>query len=165
MKKCKGCERELSFDQFYVKDRATGRLCARCKDCDKANRQAYYRANKDRIKSNVRAYQKANPEVQARAVERRRANGKRRAADIKAKYGISRDQYEGMLERAGHVCEICGRDPREVSKKGYCIDHCHDSGAVRGILCHPCNAALGNFRDDVDVMRRAIEYLEKSVVH
>lgn len=164
MKKCTLCEVEKAEDAFYVKDRRTGRLASRCKDCNREESRGYYRANKEVVKKRVWEYQKANPDVNARSRARRKANGKRRLSDVR-KYGLSGEQYEALLERAGGICEICGRIPSEVSSKGACVDHCHDSNKVRGILCHPCNAALGNFRDEPDVLRAAIAYLERSVVH
>lgn len=169
MKTCKVCGREKFEDSFYVKDRKTGRLSGKCKDCQKEVSRKYYENNGEVMRERIYAYQKANPEVQARARAKRKANGKRRLQDIRQNYGVSPSQYAEMLERAGGLCEICGRVPSEVSKKGPCVDHCHDSGKVRGILCSPCNSALGGFRDDPEVLRKAIEYLEthapKPVIH
>lgn len=165
MKKCSQCGANKDLGEFYVKDKKTGRLCAYCKECDKAKRKAYYEKNGDKVRARIRAYQKANPEVQARSVAKRRANGKRRLADVRQRYGVSEEQYAEMMERAGGVCEICGRVPSEVSKKGACVDHCHDSSKVRGILCAPCNSGIGSLQDDPAVLRKAIEYLETHSVH
>ena len=160
MKTCKICGVRKFNDNFYVKDRKTERLDSKCKDCQKEISRKYYEENGKTVRERVYAYQKANPEVQARARAKRKANGKRRLADVRQNYGVSPEQYAEMLERAGGVCEICGRVPSEVSKKGPCIDHCHDSSKVRGILCAPCNMGIGHLRDDPEVLRKAIEYLE-----
>ena len=56
------------------------------------------------------------------------------------------------------VCQICKqKDPR----RSLAIDHCHDSGKVRGMLCDNCNKALGCFKDSIDNLKNAIEYLKK----
>ncbi len=74
------------------------------------------------------------------------------------KYGITEAQFVEMLADQGGVCAICGTDNWGV--RGPVIDHCHSSGKVRGILCNWCNPALGAFRDRVDLLKSAIEYLE-----
>jgi len=78
------------------------------------------------------------------------------------KYGITLEQKNEMLESQGSVCAICGiSNPtnREGRGSGWRLDHCHDTGKVRGVLCHNCNIGLGHFRDDPEVMQRAIAYL------
>lgn len=72
-------------------------------------------------------------------------------------YGLSDDDYKALLVRSGGSCEIC----RE--REGAHIDHCHDSGEVRGLLCSQCNHGLGNFQDRVALLNRASEYLLKKL--
>lgn len=74
-------------------------------------------------------------------------------------YGITEADYNAMLERQGHCCAICQTDT--PGRKGWAIDHCHDSGVVRGVLCSPCNSAIGLLRDDPDVIMRAAMYVER----
>jgi len=69
-------------------------------------------------------------------------------------YGLSKGQYEALLERSGGLCEIC------QEKEAQHIDHCHDTGAVRGLLCQQCNHGLGNFSDNINTLERAITYLK-----
>ena len=164
-KVCPSCSTEKPASEFRSDKTKADHLSSSCAECISSRSRSYYERNKDRIRANVKAYQKANPETQARSVAKRRANGKRRLADVRQRYGVSEEQYAEMLERAGGVCEICGRDPVEVSKRGACIDHCHETGKVRGILCGPCNTGIGNLRDDPAVLRKALEYLETHSVH
>jgi len=77
-------------------------------------------------------------------------------------YGISQEDYERMLAEQGGVCAICGGDGKEGRFGMLHVDHCHKTGKVRGILCDSCNLALGKFRDDPKVLRRAAEYVERS---
>ena len=72
-------------------------------------------------------------------------------------YGLSQKQYEALVERSGGLCEIC--QEKEVQH----IDHCHDTGAVRGLLCPQCNHGLGNFQDRVALLNRASEYLSRKM--
>lgn len=68
-----------------------------------------------------------------------------------------------MLEVQDYACAICGEMEDKLREDGteqpLSVDHCHVSGRVRGLLCHRCNTALGLFRDDPEVLKRAIEYL------
>lgn len=164
-KRCPSCGETKPRSEFRADRTKADHLTSACSACISQRSRDYYQRNRDRIRANVKAYQKAKPEVQARAVARRRENGKRRAADVKGKYGLTEGEYAALLERSGGLCEICGRVPSEVSKKGVCVDHCHDSGRVRGILCAPCNMGIGHLRDDPEVLRAAIGYLERAVVH
>lgn len=72
-------------------------------------------------------------------------------------YGITLDHYNELLARQGGACAICheNKDVRNLA-----VDHCHETGKVRGILCQRCNRALGLLRDDTSLMRSAIMYLD-----
>ena len=73
-------------------------------------------------------------------------------------YGITLDDYNEMYSQQEGKCAICDRHSDEFAK-GLCVDHCHSSGKVRGLLCGNCNTALGSYNDDIDVMYKAIQYL------
>lgn len=82
---------------------------------------------------------------------------------LRKHYKMTLQEYEELVDRAGGKCEICHREGflmRDTHKSPLVIDHCHGSGTVRGLLCHNCNRALGLFRDNTEVMNRAICYLE-----
>lgn len=75
------------------------------------------------------------------------------------KYGITLQDYRKMVESQGGVCKICGGPPNGKHLK-LVVDHCHTSGLVRGLLCSSCNKAIGLMRDDVEILKKAIFYLE-----
>jgi hypothetical protein len=77
----------------------------------------------------------------------------------KQKYGLSEREYQALLAEHEYQCAICG------SKERLCIDHCHTSGKVRGILCNGCNTGLGMFREAIPSLLKAVDYLfERRVV-
>lgn len=87
-----------------------------------------------------------------------------RAHHIKAKYGLSIEQYEKMVwDREGR-CDICGEEPAPVSdgRLSLVVDHSHESGEVRGLLCLWCNTGIGQFRDSAGRLQSAIDYLSKN---
>jgi len=81
------------------------------------------------------------------------------------KYGISSKDYLRMVDEQGHVCKICGEDGKELTKSRVMkleIDHCHETGKVRGLLCHKCNKALGLLKDNIETLSNAIKYLKEN---
>lgn len=85
---------------------------------------------------------------------------KRKDLHLRDRYGITIEQYEDMLQSQNGLCTICGVAMDSSQKT--CIphvDHDHSTGKVRGILCGSCNAGLGNFRDDVKRLLKAVDYL------
>lgn len=89
-----------------------------------------------------------------------------KAAFLKNTYGITLADYERRLNAQGGVCDLCGCAETRLVKRTkqpqlLCVDHCHTTGAVRGLLCHNCNAGLGRFKDDPERLQLAISYLEK----
>ena len=94
------------------------------------------------------SFQKAHERRKQRWREDPSINRRRRARQI---YGITLEQYESLLARG---CAICG------SHEKICLDHDHAKGVIRAGLCQDCNRGLGFFRDDMDRLRRAADYLE-----
>jgi hypothetical protein len=106
---------------------------------------AYYEANKLEINERCRAHYHAHKYDSASPA--RRAQLKR--------YGISPAEYDALLAKQGGACAIC----RKRSKQRLCVDHCHVTGMVRGLLCKECNGALGYLRDDQASLVAALAYL------
>ncbi|WP_245738497.1 endonuclease VII domain-containing protein [Streptomyces sparsogenes] len=69
-------------------------------------------------------------------------------------HGITEAERDALVASQAGVCCIC------LSAPAAHVDHCHEKGRVRGVLCFSCNAALGQFKDRPDVIRRAATYLE-----
>lgn len=83
------------------------------------------------------------------------------------KYGISRENYLNMLQKQNYKCAICGNSDGGRSNSGgsrrFAIDHSHDTGKVRGLLCDTCNRAIGMLKDDPEILEKAKQYLLKHV--
>lgn len=77
---------------------------------------------------------------------------------IKREYGLSDNAYKVLIGSREKTCEICGASGDKVK---ICIDHCHNTGAVRGVLCNRCNIAIGAFQDNADLLRKAADYVER----
>lgn len=80
------------------------------------------------------------------------------AKRLEVKYGINSEQRDAMFEAQGSCCKICGKH-ESGHRRALAVDHCHITGAVRGLLCDNCNRGMGYFQDDVELLRAAIKYL------
>ena len=78
---------------------------------------------------------------------------------LKRAYGISYQEYQVMLAAQNNGCAICGTTDTG-KRKAFHVDHNHTTGEVRGLLCGNCNSGIGNLRDDIGLLKRAIQYLE-----
>ncbi len=85
----------------------------------------------------------------------RRLHGNSRHYHLMQKYGISAAEVERMKAAQGGLCLVCQERPAEH------VDHDHQTGTVRGILCELCNGFLGAFNDDPELLEAAVAYLEK----
>jgi hypothetical protein len=119
--------------------------------------KAYYAQSPEKYQDRARGYRSRDPE-KARAYARQRYAKnpeKHRAVQRKFKYGLTSEEFEALAKSQNYRCAICETPELHV-------DHDHGTGAVRGLLCGPCNRMLGCAKDDPDVLERAIEYLRRS---
>lgn len=139
---CRLCNREMSVKNFNP-DRVDGRgylhIETRCNGCKRAKRhaKAAVKQQNDRIAFVGSTDQKIVSRL--------------------FKYRLTLAEFEAMVKDQNDACAIC----TEPLGDSFCIDHCHDTGAVRGLLCGGCNKGLGHFRDNTDSLQRAIQYLER----
>lgn len=89
-----------------------------------------------------------------------------REQDFRRKYGLSVEEYEALAFKQAYCCAICGKPESSMSNQGevkrLAVDHCHERGVVRGLLCAKCNVGLGHFQDDPMLVWSALEYLVRS---
>lgn len=88
---------------------------------------------------------------------------RQKIARLRLKYGLSLEGYSNLMKVQEGRCAICQRTPEEAHPKlprWLAVDHCHETGRIRGLLCTDCNTSIGKFNDDPARLRRAAEYLE-----
>ena len=79
---------------------------------------------------------------------------------LRSKYGIGIAEYDAMLVAQQGRCRICGTtNPKTKRGEFFAVDHCHTTGRVRGLLCVPCNLLIGYAKEDPEILRSAIAYL------
>ena len=82
-----------------------------------------------------------------------------RENNLEKKYGLSLEEYDNLLERQEGKCAICGTTENRGPGFRLVVDHNHDTGKVRGLLCNGCNTGIGNLYDNPKVVLKAYEYL------
>lgn len=79
---------------------------------------------------------------------------------LKWQYGLTFDQYEALVAKHGGLCGICKQPQQDPQKQRLCVDHDHQTGEVRGLLCSACNFGIGFFRDNIATLESALAYLK-----
>jgi len=149
------------MDQALEERRKKGReRAARYRRENPEKFRAIQKRSKDRIKNDpdrlekLRGWQKRYREENRKSL----SDGER-----KRRFGITPEQYAEMFQSQNGVCAICNQ-PETATRlgkvKALAVDHCHKSGAIRGLLCADCNTGIGKLKDDPEVLRSAARYLE-----
>jgi hypothetical protein len=176
-KRCSGCRRALPVTAFAKDKNRSDGLQVRCRECVAEYSAAHYRRRREamgkpaREKVDVPTGHKlcrTCGEVKPHSEWHRNATAsdglstrckvcravQSRQDHLKRQYGITEAERHELVASQGGVCCIC------LAALPVHVDHCHETGRVRGVLCFSCNAALGQFKDRPDVIRRAATYVE-----
>lgn len=158
-KRCKKCGELKPLTGFYRDTAARDGHRPECKVCTSARRKAWYAQNREREIARVVAWRRANPERYAERQRKYREDGRRdyRAEHLRKTFGLTQADYDALLAAQGGGCAICRRKPEKISLH---VDHDHQTGEVRSLLCFRCNGGAGQFKEDVDLLARAIDYLD-----
>jgi hypothetical protein len=138
MKICTKCKIEKPKINFWPDNRRQSGLMARCKSC-KA--------------SDARIYRQSRPNLEKERYQRDKIGIRER--HLKRKYGVTLAVYDAMFRDQNGCCAICGKS----QSKALDVDHCHETGEVRGLLCTNCNRMLGHAHDDTSRLIKAANYL------
>lgn len=186
-KRCPRCKRTLGQNLFTVDRRSPSGLAAYCKDCVKEYRDAYrarktdtYLISRKKSAKKIQEKRRAMPEPKTKQCSSCKlilpgsdfhtvvsySDGKdayckacRLSSNRKNVYGLDSGALETMLDAQNNRCAICFIEFDGIK---FHIDHDHASGKVRGLLCRGCNWGLGNFKDSIEALTNAIDYLNIS---
>lgn len=142
MKTCNRCDITKKENHFRADVRYNGGYIHQCKLCEGALRKDRYERDREKELTYSRERFK-NLDKQTR-----------KKYKLKHRYNLSLEQYEQMLIEQNYECKIC-RDTKNL-----CVDHCHTTNKIRGLLCSTCNKALGAFKDNINILNSAIKYLD-----
>lgn len=147
-KVCSICNEEKPLSVF------SGKRCRQCRTDIARERLNNDPVRLQKRRESVRKWHLEHPEE---------SFARYRKALLKYEYGLTQEQYDEMLTRQNGVCAICKQEETWSYKNGkiasLSVDHDHNTGKVRGLLCRDCNQSLGKFKDDHNLLRAAYEYL------
>lgn len=123
------------------------------RDIEKARKRARnrYNRNKEACRAQSAEWKRLNPE---------KVRIGRRERTLK-RYGLDAESYDLLLEMQEHKCLLCGQSAAD-EKKALAVDHDHETGQIRGLLCQNCNKGIGNLKDDPSLLRRAADYVARN---
>lgn len=171
-RQCIHCQRGYSRERnrdLLKEETSVPRVCSNAERCLAAPNQVQpaseFKFLRRQCATCVRAYnaakiaewRKENPKTN----EERAAKFDYQAWHLKKKYGLSKEEYEEKLAAQGGGCEICGTKEAGGQGNRFHVDHDHETGVIRGLLCNICNVGLGSFKDRVENLNRAMMYLLK----
>lgn len=134
--------------------------CVRCVRERGKNQQATYRKTKDGLQSRKRYEQgPAGKAARKRYNTSNAVKEARRWQQVRSRYGLTQDEINSMITEQSNLCSICNNvmdGPRDPV-----VDHCHETNKIRSMLCWSCNVGLGHFKDNVQSLLAAADYLEK----
>ncbi len=155
---CNSCNISKNLKEFGKDNKNQDGYLYTCKCCRaivrKKNIQKdpnFYKKEYKRVKYYFKIYFQ-KPEQKRKTRNRR----------LKRDFNITIEEYEKMVIEHDNLCSICKQPETSKKNKNLCVDHCHKTGKIRGLLCNNCNRCLGLLNDNVDILRNALFYLEKN---
>lgn len=150
---CRKCLEKKPVGDFNIhfgKTRTKDKLRNECRECQKTKSRTHYLKIKDEWNRKRRENKLAERPM-------------RHNSHLKKMFNISLLDYNDMLKKQDGKCAICGSD--KPSAKGdkivhFAVDHNHETGEIRSLLCIQCNQGLGQFKDSPELLQKAIEYLK-----
>lgn len=114
-----------------------------------------YKRHREKFLAKAREYRKLNAEkIKARrAVDYLKRRREYKFKSVLRLYGITRQQYDQLLLAQNGLCAVC------VDRPATQVDHCHQTDKFRGLLCNNCNLGIGLFKENLEALTRAVEYL------
>lgn len=176
--KCNKCELDKNVSEFYKSKRHKLGYIPTCKNCeslrhagkyDAEKRKKHYVENKETYLLRSKAYNDKNKDTIKKKNKEYYNNNKLKFLESswKSKGIINKNSepfkkadFDELFLKANSCCEICKTaEPKHI--KGFVVDHCHNTGFARGILCAQCNTALGGFKDNTELLKAAVIYMSK----
>jgi len=156
-KKCSLCRSEKDFSLFSNDKHSKDGKTSSCKECRRKKDKEYREKNKDK----VRDRNKKNWRKRKEFYSSERGIESSRRSHLKRKYDMTLEEYNHILEKQENTCAICGNHETTKRNRFLTVDHCHETNKIRGLLCNNCNRTLGLLGENIETLKKMIEYLIK----
>ena len=163
MKHCSKCDQLRPLTDFSKHKKTKDGLQCYCIACFKLTSKQWYVLNKEHSKSKSVTWNKANKDKRSKISNNwyQKNISKVKGIALKREYNLSMEQYDQLLSQQNNCCMVCHKN-QVLFKKKLAVDHCHETGKIRGLLCDGCNRGLGFLKDSIEVLESAITYLKNS---
>ena len=135
LKICSSCKELKQTEEYYKEKQSKDGLSYSCKSCKKEQTEKYKKTDTYRKRLRKHLWKKQGIE-------------------------ITYEQYLQLFLDQKGSCAICKTSVNQFNK-GMCVDHCHETGKIRGLLCTDCNRGIGSLKDNLELLKQAVTYLEK----
>jgi hypothetical protein len=153
LKTCTKCGTPKPLDMFGKDKQKKDGLKSACKECYSAyDTQRYWSDPAFHRERRKKHYYAKPPEARSKF---------HKEQSLRLKYGLTPEQHAQMLEDQDYACAICKTPESEAGAKGLAVDHCHDSGRVRKLLCSCCNTALGLLKENPTTISNLLHYVQE----
>ena len=150
---CVNCNKDIHYATIRAYKAAETRGSKTCGDCyNYEYGKNYQQIHKDRLREKTKTDKILNPY---------KWKDRYRRKDLKRYFGITIEEYNQMFNAQNGCCAICRKHQSEF-KRNLAVDHCHLTGQIRGLLCGECNTGLGKFKDNLELLDKAKEYLKNN---
>lgn len=172
LKECTECKKIKWFWDFYNdKNNKEFGLRAQCKKCLIKRNKKYKTKHKKRLKEYYKNYRKDNIDYIQKYQKEYYKNNRKTLLEKQKKaskerhyiinYGITLEERDKIIIKQNNKCKICKKSFDENKRRKYpCVDHNHKTKKIRGILCDNCNKMLGHAKDNIEILKLAIKYIE-----
>lgn len=157
-KVCNGCGKTYPIEQYSLRPSGkTGHIKyrSRCRDCER---------EENRLRLQQMTGEKKTAYIQKKRQWEKDNPDKIKKTSIRStwkKKGFNPDEIEEFFKLHNTICDICGM-PEDGRFTNLSIDHDHNTGKIRGMLCNSCNLGLGKFKDNLEILQKAIDYLKRN---
>lgn len=155
IKLCRKCQTKKPLEDFGISNKSTDGRRYSCRECENRQiRENYVKDPSSRRSSSANYYYK------------KESREGRRERMLMKNYNLTLEDYDSLLEAQDYKCAICRYEAGKRGRPLLAVDHCHDTGKVRGLLCDPCNRAIGMLLHDPVVIQNALNYIQsESALH
>jgi len=166
-KKCTKCGKQKPLQAFHKNKSTPDGLQIWCRKCKAAGTKRAYQKNHTHHRAKQAEWNKAN-RAHIRNSDRARVAKDPdyyRRIQLRCKFGITVEDYDAMYAKQAGVCGICGKPETRKVKGTLChlaVDHDHETGKIRGLLCSKCNRGIGLLQDDIQLLSKAVAWLTPS---
>ena len=161
-KTCSKCGEEKPLDEYHKNKGRKDGYQYECKKCATERSKEYYSENKEKLLEQRKEYYSENKDkiLEYKKEYYSENKDRKKCLYLQRTYGITLDEYNQMFTDQNGCCAVCGKHEKEHTK-ALSVDHDHETGEVRELLCHACNTSFGLLQEDPEIILSLLAYARR----